>query len=330
MLLKEGGDFLLLENNGRILFENEEDPIFNEFIFINTPLDYTFSGFIDNSEYSLQLPLLDFQTQGVVGGVGEIVSGIPLLKFHFESQIILPNSIIIELSKLDYNLTGTSGSKSNLNYIFDELDFLFQGTSGIVGTIEYTIPSSEINSNAYQDINATLQYELPSLNLIITSENILTLPFQSFALCTDNLAITEYTNFDFITLGKFDGEFLGVKADGIYLLDGDDDEGVQIDSKIITRPSSNQVDFLKRNSDVYLHGDLEKDGMLLIFEDQSQNKYIESQLVRSKNNNEIYRAKIPRGIKSRSFSIGFKNKNGTQFEVDAIEIVTNIINRKVK
>ena len=150
---------------------------------------------------------------------------------------------------------------------------------------------------------------------------------QTYSMCLDNLSITEYTNFNFHSLVNFNGQVLGADENGLYLLSGDSDNGSEIPAELLTGSSDLEVTNLKRASDIYFKGVLPRASMEGIF--KTFNKTVTVSLVRSKNFNESYRAKIPRGLKWRKIQIGCRNKNGVNFELDGLELLIQKLNRKV-
>lgn len=153
--------------------------------------------------------------------------------------------------------------------------------------------------------------------------------YDVYSICTDNISITEYKNFNFHSFVKFQGKVFGVKSDGIYLLEGDDDDGDLIESKVVTAAIDVGETNKKRITDLYLAGDLidkdSLDGLILVKGEENQRPSINSKL-----GDETIRVKLPRGLKFRKAQLGFVNKNGDDFNIESLEAKANFLSRKVK
>jgi hypothetical protein len=58
--------------------------------------------------------------------------------------------------------------------------------------------------------------------------------YQAWVMNADNLGVTQYTNFLFDSLARFNNKTYAVAETGLYLLAGDDDDGTDIDAHLLT------------------------------------------------------------------------------------------------
>jgi hypothetical protein len=68
----------------------------------------------------------------------------------------------------------------------------------------------------------------------------------TLSLHLGHFAATEYTHYDFLCLGQAGEAPIGIRPDGIYLLQGETDAGVPIQAEILTGSSALGTNYLKR------------------------------------------------------------------------------------
>jgi len=145
-----------------------------------------------------------------------------------------------------------------------------------------------------------------------------------------NFAVTEYKNYNFNSLLHFNGAFIGMNEQGVFMLDGNNDLGELIQARI----KSGVEDFSKdgavtipREAWLAYRSD---NGMLLdVRGDESVDL---PTMVFSKVAAGIRecRAKLGRGIKQRFFQWDLKNQNGSDFSLQSLRILGDIIKRKTR
>jgi len=264
----------------------------------------------------------------ISGNVGSVnITAIP----HTHYSYILPN-LYVDLTALTPQLSGQilNSALIQSGIIAHKSKLSGRILSGNVGALEITAHSQTTAIIAIQEgliqINLTA---IPGQILGNLFSELDITNFKAYAICADNLGVTEYTNFPFNSLVNYNGQILGSNENGLYLLTGDnaDDDGTDIDSELLSGVSDLGVNQLKRASDVYFSGNLNKNGMEGIFKTATKTTNVE--LVRSKIFNETYRCKIPRGLKWRKIQIGLRNKDGISFELDNLELLAHQTKRKV-
>lgn len=192
-----------------------------------------------------------------------------------------------------------------------------RGLSGGIGTGALTLPLFDVNATFISEVISAGEILLP---LPIVRGTILVVLANSvtWVLNTENNRTTNYTQFPFTALGLLGTNPVGVTADGIYLLTGDNDNGQAIDAAF----AFGMTDFrneLVNNADVYIGGDIEGDMELSIREDgqEAGNTYTLSereQHVRG------HRAKLGKGFRSRYREISLSNVNGGNFDLDSLSL----------
>lgn len=151
----------------------------------------------------------------------------------------------------------------------------------------------------------------------------------TYSLCLENISVTEYDNYNFFSLCEFNGEILGANSGGIFLLSGDDndDDGAEIESKVVFGLDDFSFDTLKRITGMYFLGDFPRDsiqGILVVNGTETIRE-----LVRSRDHNEAFRCKFPKGLKWRKSQVGFQNVDGKIFELQNLELLISPLSRRI-
>lgn len=145
-----------------------------------------------------------------------------------------------------------------------------------------------------------------------------------------NYAVSEYKNYNFNSLLHVHGSFIGLNEDGVYLIDGNDDLGEQIQARI----KSGLEDFavkgavtIPREAWLAYRSD---DGMQLDVK-VDEVKDLPSMFFRKVAGAITEcRAKLGRGIKNRFFTWDLKNVGGSDFSLESLRILGDIIKRKTR
>lgn len=131
-------------------------------------------------------------------------------------------------------------------------------------------------------------------------------------------APARYENHDFHSFGKIGSDYLGAKADGIYLLDGDDDQG----SPINAIASTGRMDFgsnrAKRVLAAYLG--LDSAGQInLTLRTDADKSWGPYQFRVAPTGHQVERSKFAKGIKSRYWEFDIENVAGGDMDIDEIQ-----------
>jgi hypothetical protein len=130
-------------------------------------------------------------------------------------------------------------------------------------------------------------------------------------------ASTRYENFGFNSFGKWDGAYYGAKADGLYLLDGDDDNGTPIDAMIAFGVQTFGDTLYKRVPTVYIGA--RSNGKLLLRVKDGDREYLYETRTSSPKL-ATQRFDIGRGLRANAFEFELYNQDGDDFELASIEV----------
>ena len=131
---------------------------------------------------------------------------------------------------------------------------------------------------------------------------------------------TRYNDYPFDHVLKFHGKHYGIKSDGIYLLEGATDDGVQIKASFITAKNDFDSSLLKRVP--YIFTDTDRDTFVTPHVDDSEYPSYSSNFAGK-------RTKLGRGIKGRYWSFEFSNVGGGEMRMRGFEIEPEVMTRRV-
>lgn len=142
-----------------------------------------------------------------------------------------------------------------------------------------------------------------------------------------NNASSSYQNFNFNSLGLWLGKHYGADETGIFLLDGYDDAGVQINAAI----ESGKDDFGSHNKQTvpyaYIGGNTASPMNLTVRTDDGQENTYRVPAVSQLHNE---RAVLGKGLRSRYWQFILANTDGAHMEIDTIDFDVATINRRLR
>lgn len=218
--------------------------------------------------------------------------------------------------------TGLTGALGNGSFVIPK--FILSGIYGPRGTGIFVIPILDIRSSPYAIFQLPV-LDISGLGTLVPISRI----YQGVVMNILNKAISIYANFDFNSLAYFDGKYFGANENGLYLLGGNNDNGIQIQSKIKTGPLNFGNDFIKYIRDIWLT--YRSDGhlavVLLVDEDENNPS---GDLITTLASNGVHEERItgPKGMRGRYYTIELKNKSGSDFDLDSINFLVEAIRRK--
>ena len=191
------------------------------------------------------------------------------------------------------------------------------GSQGIVGNAELIVP-------AFVSVYAFLAGTAPKFAIHASGSPVITAVYKAYSVNMKTGALTEYTNFPFTHVLRYQGKQYALTATQIRLLEGATDAGTAIDSVIEIAPSDFDTSHLKRLPYVYIG--VKGTEALAVTATADERTTIASSTATI---GRTRRAKIARGIKGRFWSVTVENKAGEDFSIDSIELLPMQIGRKV-
>lgn len=140
-----------------------------------------------------------------------------------------------------------------------------------------------------------------------------------------------YENWQVDSMGTFNGQEIGAMPDGIYLLEGENDAGVDIDAQVMWPPSDLTSVKQKSLDAVYVRMRGQVDAIQLIaIVDETKKRYFERSMSRSSDGNVVKRIPFPRGLQGNLWQIGLENVCGDKLDLAEIEVITRELQRRIK
>lgn len=143
-----------------------------------------------------------------------------------------------------------------------------------------------------------------------------------------NAAVTEYSLPGFDSVGRFDGQLIFSDADGLYLMDSGADEGVDIQSDIVSKAYVSP--YKMRTTRGYFT--LVNDGAMVVslLHRAPDGGVLEAlqELPMSSDELTVQRVKFGRGMSSNQYYFRLRNKGGSDFEISSVEIESEKKSRK--
>jgi hypothetical protein len=149
-----------------------------------------------------------------------------------------------------------------------------------------------------------------------------------------NEATTTYSGYPFNSIAYFDGHYLGANETGLYVLEGDKDNGIHILSRLKSGSTDFGDNFLKRVLNIWLTHRTDGHLKLTVCTDEenpdSEADFSEdsTQIVNTKIHEE--RLKAGRGLKGRFYTFELMNISGADFDIDSLSILIEAIRRRIR
>lgn len=154
---------------------------------------------------------------------------------------------------------------------------------------------------------------------------------KAFSATTDTFGMGRYTNYPFVDMAVVDGVLLGVTHDGVYRLDGDTDDGVEIVCALTTGVLDFGTSELKRVPYVYVG--LINDGGAVLgvqttgLKGEPQNH--EYQFDRSSEAARNARVVVGKGLCSRYWQFSLSNSGGSNLQITDVSADVALSSRRI-
>lgn len=153
--------------------------------------------------------------------------------------------------------------------------------------------------------------------------------YLGLCLQLERMAVSQYANYNFNSMTKFNGQYLGANENGIFRLDNGDLDGTsKIPAFFELLTSDWGIENQKRIRTIYVG--YETNGQLVLKVKDDDNNEREYILEPNHLDNSQHGAKLPgdRGGKGRYWMIRVDNMNGADFSIDNIRILPVVLGKK--
>lgn len=136
-----------------------------------------------------------------------------------------------------------------------------------------------------------------------------------------NKALTQFVEYNFNSFCEFNGLVLGANEDGIYSLDGDDDDGSDIDAFFEVGPDQLGRANHKRLRRAYFTGEFEGDMTLTVKNDESNSRTYQAKPSNKTMLEHEFSVNIGRDGIGYNWWFRVDNLDGCDFSIDAISLL---------
>jgi len=200
--------------------------------------------------------------------------------------------------------------------------------SGEIATISGSVPRWTSSITITPNVGAfVIAGTFPSWSGIINIRGTVSV-YGATVMNAYNYAVTEYASYPIKSIGYMNGHYYGVLSDGVYLLEGDDDSGTDIDSEIETGPVNfaEKVTTYPREAWIVYRSD----GKVVFRIREDEQTVYEKEIAFTNERLREDRAKFGRGLRDQFYAFGFINKDGADFDLDSIAIDVDRVRGRVR
>lgn len=152
---------------------------------------------------------------------------------------------------------------------------------------------------------------------------------KGFVMNLSHSGVTEYDNYPFNSFCEYRGTgvYIGASEDGIFLLDGNDDNGVRINAIVATGTEDLWAGVMKRLREGFVSMRGGEISLQLVL-DEGRLDPVTRDLQSVTHVMHEERFKTPRGLKNRFVSFIIRNCDGSDFDLESLRIFCDLIQRR--
>lgn len=205
------------------------------------------------------------------------------------------------------------------------------------GTALLSVPAAIVAAEAYQEIDwGAISVSVPPPDVVAFGAAVLAAIFQAWCMNVRTTGVSEYTNFAFNSMARFNGKYYASASDGVYLLEGDDDNGAPITAEIlsgITDYGSDKVPDLgllrKRSGGAYLNLRSQGQFQVVVRVDEGTERSYSIDASGDPEGMHTRRVQLGRRLEGRNWQFGFKNASGVDFTLRDFHNVPIYLSRRI-
>ncbi|MDD5369966.1 MAG: hypothetical protein PHQ40_12835 [Anaerolineaceae bacterium] len=267
-------------------------------------------GFIGSAALRMPAPIVS--ANGLTGSIGGITAQAPRITYRIdgagEARVSAPSVHTITAS-------GTSGSVGSITLRMPRVLVSAQGESQGYGRIEAVAPAARM---LYGIATIKAPKEYVTARQSITAFN---------TIYSTNLKLgetTQFTNYPFKWIVRFNGEYLAMTSTKQYTLGSNSDNGTQIQASAVLHPIDFDTQQRKRIPFVYVGSTVGHPNLSITVDG-----YDHGSVQTHSSTPGARRVKLPRGAAGRYWTFGLSNHRGEELKVDGMDFYVDILTRKV-
>jgi hypothetical protein len=283
---------------------------------------------------ALVLPVPIVAGAGTAGATGvgtltlplQVVSGVGSEPYVGTAGIVLPTPKIIA--------TGVVGSTLLGSLALPRLLLAGQGFTGTIGRAAIALPVFKLSGLGNEPSIGTAAITFPVLHVYgvgrtPTQTTDANGDIKAIVMNTQTGALSEFTNYHFNSMAKFNGVYLGASDQGLFLLQGENDNGAIIQAAARLGISDFGTSFRKRIERCYVGYRTNGSMVLRIQTDEKQQR--DYMMERSEGGFSLHgnHVKIGRGVEARYWQFEIRNVQGSDFELNIMELKPTRLGRRI-
>ena len=225
-------------------------------------------------------------------------------------ELMLSTSLLSFFGKIDVELISALGVSTTLATLVLK-DAAVAESANVSGTMSYSAI-----------MQALMQIQVSAFAGI----PVLTQDGEVWVVNDESGASSSYEGYGFNSFGKYRGKYVGVKADGVYLLEGDTDDGALIRSSISFGKQDFGTTAAKTVPNCYIGLASSGTVYLKVIADGTEYLYSTN---RSSATLDVQRVKLGRGLRANYLTFELYNKDGADFELNSVEFEVASLSRRI-
>jgi len=295
-------------------------------ININTPVSLFFMGTGGNIFIDMLMPTIGMLGYVLNRGNIDLIVPIPKINIGTYLQIIGNLDMEIPLSSVFMEGLTVNSGIFGLNVPMSLVNI--SGLISNLGSLSITIPISDLNINAIITIMGSLNITVPFPYITFLGIIGEALKYIELIINSENLALSEYANYEYDNLDYFNGKYIGIKSDGIYELEGETDQGIPIKALIRFPTIDLYKDFKTRLNELFYTGRNFGTLQVKTIEDEREIYNYLTKITNSRVHEE--RMKLGRGHTGRFLILEFSNPDGRKFDINNIRVLADKVGARLR
>ena len=150
--------------------------------------------------------------------------------------------------------------------------------------------------------------------------------YSGLVMNTESFGVAAYSNYPFNSFAKIGDSYYGANGNGLYLLEGESDDGENISASCMLGKSDFGTPLKTGMVEAYLGIVTDGEIILKVVTDDNIERWYRSNAGKTSLDNA--RFKMARGVKSNYWQVGLENVDGSDFELSEIEMIRIVMSRR--
>ena len=273
----------------------------------------TISGY-SGGYFSKSTPSIELSASGDTDVIGTLSKAIPRITINTTAHQDGMGPIALTLPAIILSASGFISPVGDFDKEIPAVRLTASAIAGIVGNLEKEIGAIILDASSYwQDENGSV-LSMPALRLYAHAQSAI---WEMIAVNTKNNGLTNYSNYEYNSLCVMNDQVFGAKSDGIYLLEGDDDNGEDISWSLKTGKIDVENELSQRVRHIWFSR--RSSGDLLLIVNDGENEY-EYPVTAYSETDDAVRVKLGKGIKSKYLQLELKNIGNETLRLDSFKL----------